>query len=368
MEIIIFILLIRFFNKIRIFFEKLWKVFIKRNKGDHLILEQTSELIFKLLVENPTFLIEFKHEILEIFEGDEFFNCSIETLKIWSKILDRFLSENKLDLLDKYFEQVNFSSLFRTRMTENKLRIKSFQRICFILFSGEREKYINKKKLKLFLEKIREVLKDETVHPNLIIMILFSLRILILRLKKDTLNNLFKSMWPSILFLLDKLIKSTKWEKTKNNEIVIAALKLLELISFTDIEEFNLHRWAFLFEYFGIQIEINNKKGLKKKTKNNEKKIINSPFIINPALTQKLPEGSKINYLNNQKMEVIQSSRRRILLIKNNLHPDKMEAKIWEFLNYWILLSSTEMEINNEDMESLILGDFIDFQLFVHFK
>ena len=318
-----------------------------------------------MLVENPSFLIEFKNEILEIFEGDEFFNCSIETLKIWSKILDRYLSENKLDLLDKYFEQVNFSSLFRTKITENKLRIKSLQRICFILFSSEKEKYINKKKLKLFLEKIREVLKDETVHPNLIIMILFSLRILILRLKKDTLNNLFKSMWPSILFLLDKLIKSTKWEITKNNEIVIAALKLLELISFTDIEEFNLHRWAFLFEYFGIEIQI-NKNNDKKINKTNQKKIIDSPFIINPALTQKLPLGSKISYLNKKNLDVIQSNRRRILLIKNKLHPDKMESKIWEFLNYWILLSSTEMEISVEDLESLILGDFIDFQHFIY--
>ena len=46
-----------------------------------------------------------------------------------------------------------------------------------------REKFLNKEKLKMFLMKIKEVLKDEEVHPNLIILVFFSLRILILRLK-----------------------------------------------------------------------------------------------------------------------------------------------------------------------------------------
>ena len=103
--------------------------------------------------------------------------------------------------------------------------------------------------MKILLEKIKNVLKDETTHPNLVILILFSIRILILRLKRETLNGLFKTMWPAILFLLEKMIRSGKWEKkSQNHNIILAALKLLELISCTDIEEFNLHKWAFLFE------------------------------------------------------------------------------------------------------------------------
>lgn len=101
----------------------------------------------------------------------------------------------------------------------------------------------------MLLEKIKTVLRDESTHPNLIILILFSIRILILRLKRETLNGLFKTMWPAILFLLEKMIRSNKWDKkSHNHNIILAALKLLELISCTDIEEFNLHRWAFLFE------------------------------------------------------------------------------------------------------------------------
>jgi len=72
---------------------------------------------------------------------------------------------------------------------------------------------------------------------------------------------------------------------------VIACLKLLELISFTDIEEFNLHRWAFLFDYFGIEIKVNGF----------SRQDINSPFIIKPTLSYVLPKGATINYLSEDK-------------------------------------------------------------------
>jgi len=125
-----------------------------------------------------------------------------------------------------------------------------FVSLCILgKLKSEVEKYINKDRLKVLLEKIKNVLREENAHPNLIILILFSIRILILRLKRETLNGLFKTMWPAILFLLEKMIRSNKLEKkSQNHNIILAALKLLELISCTDIEEFNLHRWAFLFE------------------------------------------------------------------------------------------------------------------------
>jgi len=131
-------------------------------------------------------------------------------LNIWEQIINKFLEFNKSDILNKHFATINFSSLFYSKSSENKLKIKAFQRICFIIFCGDKEQFVNKEKLKVFLSKLREVLKDENVHPNLIILILFSLRILILRLKRETLDSIFITMWPSILFLLDKMIKSKR--------------------------------------------------------------------------------------------------------------------------------------------------------------
>lgn len=81
-------------------------------------------------------------------------------MRLWSQIIENYLSEINPEILSNYLEKVNFSSLFSTKNTENKLRIKSFQRICFIIFSGKKEKFIDKEKLKVFLVKIKEVLKD----------------------------------------------------------------------------------------------------------------------------------------------------------------------------------------------------------------
>ena len=44
------------------------------------------------------------------------------------------------------------------------------------------------------------------------------------------------------------MINSNKWDSNNKNRVTLAALKLLELISCKDIDEFNLHKWAFLIE------------------------------------------------------------------------------------------------------------------------
>ena len=247
-------------------------------------LELSSLLILKLLQENKIFVVEFKNEIFEVFQSDSFFHSSKKTLRLWSQIMEFYLSEINPDILSNYLEKVNFSSVFSSKTTENKLRVKSFQRICYIIFSGKKEKFIDKEKLKVFLIKIKEVLKDQKVHPYLIILIFFTLRILILRLKQETLNDLLKSMWSSILFLIDEMICSKK--DYKQEEIFIAALKLLEMISYADIDEFNLHRWAFLFDYFGVD--------LKKKV--SPMSQVESPFIFKPVLTHKLSSNTLIDY------------------------------------------------------------------------
>lgn len=72
------------------------------------------------------------------------------------------------------------SSFFSRESEENKKRIKSFERICFVIFSGERDRYT--KKLGILIEKISEVIKTDTAHHGLVILILFCVRILILRL------------------------------------------------------------------------------------------------------------------------------------------------------------------------------------------
>jgi len=104
----------------------------------------------------------------------------------------------------EYLEKVSLSggiNLFTKQSSENKKRIKSFHRICFLIYAGKKDQYMHK--LHTLMNKISDVIKNpETQHPNLLILILFCIRILILRLSSVTLNNLFRNIWPMLLTLL----------------------------------------------------------------------------------------------------------------------------------------------------------------------
>ena len=167
-------------------------------------LESSSEFVFILLEKAPNLLIQdFKKNILSIFNKDNFFSCQKQTLRYWGKIIDWVILHDKYsDLFSEYLYKVTLSSSFFSKeQNENKKRIKSFKRICFIIFAGNRDKYADK--LQILLDKISAVIKNaETAHSSLLILILFCIRILILRLSSSNLNDLFKHIWPMLLTVL----------------------------------------------------------------------------------------------------------------------------------------------------------------------
>jgi hypothetical protein len=95
-------------------------------------------------------------------------------------------------MLQEYLNKVTLAtSFFSKESTENKKRIKSFKRICFIIWCGEEDQFTGKDLINL-LDKISEVIKNaDKAHPSLLILIMFCLRILILRSSEKQLNQLF---------------------------------------------------------------------------------------------------------------------------------------------------------------------------------
>ena len=81
-----------------------------------------------------------------------------------------------------------------------------------------------------------EVIKDpDQAHPAILILVLFCVRILILRLSQQTLTDLFRDLWPILLTLLIEIFDKGR---PKQIELIAAALKLIELISIMQIDEF----------------------------------------------------------------------------------------------------------------------------------
>jgi len=161
------------------------------------------------------------------------------------------VSFDKTDIFSEYLEKVSLaSSFFSNENVENKRRIKSFERICFMIYCGDRDKY--SKKLGSLIEKMSKVIKStETAHPALLILILFCLRILILRLSAITLNHLLSNIWPIVLTLLIQIFQRSKsgfQNNQRNPNLILAGLKLMEMISIMQLESFYVHEWLFVYD------------------------------------------------------------------------------------------------------------------------
>lgn len=77
--------------------------------------------------------------------------------------------------------------------------------------------------------------------------ILFSMRVLILRLSLATLNEVLRKIWPTLITLMMTIFAKTH-ESKGNLKVMLEALKLLELISIKNIEEFYLYQWIFIYD------------------------------------------------------------------------------------------------------------------------
>lgn len=70
-----------------------------------MVQQQVSEILYSLAVMNPHLLKDYKKDIIEVFSSDDFFNCNVNTLRIWSKLMDMFLDETQTDILSEYFDK-----------------------------------------------------------------------------------------------------------------------------------------------------------------------------------------------------------------------------------------------------------------------
>lgn len=104
-------------------------------------------------------------------------------------------------------------------------------------------------------DSIRLVEEDFYNNQQLFILILFCLRILIMRFTSQVLEDLFTNIWPMLLSLLFQAFDRSKNLKKTQPNLILAALKLLELLSIIQVNEFFIHQWLFVFDYFGVQFK-----------------------------------------------------------------------------------------------------------------
>ena len=93
-----------------------------KGNGDLLVLEHSSEILQVLCTQNPHLFKDFKKDFQEVLGADDFFSCNVNTLRIWSKLIDKFLDETQTDVLTEYFDQLFKKSKFHVSLQKQKQR------------------------------------------------------------------------------------------------------------------------------------------------------------------------------------------------------------------------------------------------------
>eukprot|EP01017_Pseudomicrothorax_dubius_P047704 TRINITY_DN8599_c0_g1_i4.p1 TRINITY_DN8599_c0_g1~~TRINITY_DN8599_c0_g1_i4.p1 ORF type:complete len:176 (-),score=58.02 TRINITY_DN8599_c0_g1_i4:144-671(-) len=161
---------------------------------------------------------------------------------------------------------------------------------------------------------------------------------------------------------------------TKNPNLILAALKLIELISVVQLEEFYVHQWIFIFDYFGLTIEPKeNFSPLDQDqfTRNVEQaEFVNhvSPFEFQPYVTNALSDGLKIDYFNNQTdtQTSYQKKKRQIIMTQTNVESDiEIKNKALWLCKYLITVNEFRTEVEPIEIENQIEGDFISLDDYI---
>ena len=174
---------------------------LKSERANLEIIEFISSLIYAVLNNSTQLIGNFQKDIKDNFQNLKFFNCSVNTLNCWNKILMVMLANSQYHYIDEVLYSITFtSSVFTSENKKTEKRIVNFSRLCFLIFSGKQDiPFLDKPKIKAILEKINTVMKNPKSNPAIVILILFCLRIMILKLPDDILKEIFTNIWPSLL-------------------------------------------------------------------------------------------------------------------------------------------------------------------------
>ena len=93
---------------------------------------------------------------------------------------------------------------------------------------------------------MKEVITTYSENPVLESEIFLMIRIMFLRFSHENLVETLRLLWPIIFGELVSIIK----EKKKNTtfELKTNSLKLVELLSLANMEEFGLYQWIFMLD------------------------------------------------------------------------------------------------------------------------
>lgn len=190
-----------------------------------------------------------------MFNSDNFFLLSERTLRKWQQIMRNFMSVNN-EVFDELLQKFNkVEGLFVSKKWEIQQKSLTFKRLAFLVYSSQSNSF-EEAQLDMLLKKMTEGFKNTSKDREMTLQLFLLSRILMLRLSPSALAEALRKLWPHLLNELVNVFDLTNGE-ARDYLLQIEGIKIVELMSQLNIEDFHMNQWMFLFDGYGMDIQPN---------------------------------------------------------------------------------------------------------------
>lgn len=159
-----------------------------------------------------------------------------------------FLENDKNELFNELIAQLSTKSLLLgSKAYDLTKKYQALKRLAFLILAGKKDQFEDS--YALLLTKLMEGIRDaDNIH--LVTQYLTLLRVMFLRFgqlnepTKETAKNM-QSLWPN---LMCKIIQIFQDPSPPKPMVILAALRLLEIMSVLNIEDHTLFQWVFVVD------------------------------------------------------------------------------------------------------------------------
>mmetsp|Transcript_1941 Transcript_1941/g.2802 ORF Transcript_1941/g.2802 Transcript_1941/m.2802 type:complete len:314 (-) Transcript_1941:287-1228(-) len=206
---------------------------------------------------DPGLIKPYRREIIDLFNADSFFQQSILNLKQWQKIMKYFIDGKPDEIFEEQMQKWNITGgLFASTASITAQKCYAMKRIAFLIFSCDDDDFQNqldqlmKKMIEVFKQKQKSDLKQR-------LFLCFLTRVMLIRLNFNTLTEALRKLWPHLLNELISIFEVKQGETLdqENTDLTIEAIKLVQLLSSLNIEDFQMNQWIFLIDGYGMKLE-----------------------------------------------------------------------------------------------------------------
>lgn len=312
--------------------------------------ELTAKLICTLFNHAGGVLVRaVRKQVIEFFLANDFFallGSNRFALKHWSRVSNQlvlYCYYERSELVSELLGKIP-SGVFVSKQTEKTQTAKVLKVLGLMIYGGAVDDFAGC--IFILAEKLIEWLKE--YDGNLLPLVLLNFRILVFKLSPGLLSELWPRVWPHLMSEMLEIFASYRNSSTpKQCQLVLACVKLLELMSLLNTEEFQLHQWVFFYDLFDIEFDVETEA---------------RPLLFNPVVpTSILPNLMAYYRPVNSEIDIRNERTRRSLLFTQQTVENKteLEHRMRNFIQVLLISCTERTEVDLVSVETVLEEDLL---------